>query len=342
MQRINWIDWAKALAVMSVVFCHLPQSQEWFYYRYLQALTMVIFFFISGYLKKDRGSDKENWKKYCYGLIIPYIIYNVAVYPYWIVKYYMSSGVMPDFFHAMRPLLGALLLEHENAFCEPLNGPLWYLPVILIMHVIIDLCRKTRYQHWIMASLCIISFFLYAANKYWYFAPNLTPIGLMRNLPYYYIGYLFGQYHLFKNTGLKRDTIGCIVFLTSSILIFALHLDAFYSDKHMLHIILFYPANICFIFGVLYGCKMLNSIKCPMITNISIGTLAIVGLHIMLVTIVNFTLEHLLHISGVICYHWYEALPLAILIVAVLYPIIIWSNKHCPIFLGKKQVAQKD
>ena len=46
-ERINWIDWAKALAVCSVVFCHLPQSQEWFYYRYLQALTMVIFFFIS-------------------------------------------------------------------------------------------------------------------------------------------------------------------------------------------------------------------------------------------------------------------------------------------------------
>ena len=91
-ERINWIDWAKALAVCSVVFCHLPQSQEWFYYRYLQALTMVIFIFISGYLKKDRGSDKENWKKYWYGLIIPYIIYNVVVYPYWILKYYLVHG----------------------------------------------------------------------------------------------------------------------------------------------------------------------------------------------------------------------------------------------------------
>ena len=91
-ERIIWIDWAKALAVCSVVFCHLPQSQEWFYYRYLQALTMVIFIFISGYLKKDRGSDKENWKKYWYGLIIPYIIYNVVVYPYWILKYYLVHG----------------------------------------------------------------------------------------------------------------------------------------------------------------------------------------------------------------------------------------------------------
>ena len=339
MQRINWIDWAKALAVTSVVFCHLPQSQEWFYYRYLQALTMVIFFFISGYLKKDRGSNKDNWKKYWHGLILPYIIYNIAVYPYWIVKYYLSNGAMPDLFHAARPLLGALLLEHENSFCEPLNGPLWYLPAILILHIIIDLSRKSRYQHWILTSLCIFSFFLYAANKYWYFAPNLTPIGVMRNLPYYYMGYLFGQYHLFRDTNLKRDTIGCVVFLSLSISFFAWHLDAFYSDQHMLHIVLFYPANICFIFGVLYGCKVLNSLSAPVITNISIGTLVIVGLHIVLVTVVNFVIEHLLNTHGVICYHWYEALPLAIFIIAILYPLIIWSYKHCTVLIGKKATA---
>lgn len=340
MQRINWIDWAKALAVMSVVFCHLPQSQEWFYYRYLQALTMVIFFFISGYLKKDRGSDKENWKKYWHGLVIPYIIYNVVVYPYWLVKYYLSSGAMPDVFHALRPLLGALLLEHENGFCEPLNGPLWYLPAILIMHIIIDMCRKTKYQHRIMISLCIISFFLYTANKYWYFAPNLTPIGLMRNLPYYYMGYLFGQYNLFRDTDLKRDAIGCLVFMTFSILFFAWHLYAFYTGQNMLHIILFYPAHICFIFGVLHVCKLLNNFKSPIIINISIGTIVIVGLHIVLITIINFTLKHLLQTPDGICYHWYEALAITILIIAILYPLIIWSIKYFPILIGRKQVAQ--
>ena len=59
-ERINWIDWAKALAVCGIVFIHLPQSQEWFYYRYLQTCIISIFFFLSGYLKKDHGSDKDN------------------------------------------------------------------------------------------------------------------------------------------------------------------------------------------------------------------------------------------------------------------------------------------
>ena len=304
-ERINWIDWAKALAVC------------WFYYRYLQALTMVVFFFISGYLKKDRGSDKENWKKYLQSLIIPYILYNIIVYPYWILKFYLSNGTLPDFFQAMKPLIGALLLEHENSFCEPLNGPLWYLPAILIMHIVIDLCRKTKHQHWIMITLCVISFILYAANKYWYFAPNLTPMGLMRNLPYYYLGYLFGQYSLFRDCHLKRDSICCILCLSTSILLFTWHLDAFYSGQHM------------------YGCKVLNGVRLSAVTNISIGTLVIVGLHIVAVTIANYVIESLLHIGGTICYQWYEALPIAFGIISILFPIIIIAQRYSPLLLGK-------
>lgn len=334
-ERINWIDWAKALAVCTVVFCHLPQSQEWFYFRYLQAIIIVIFFFISGYLKKDRGSDKENWKKYWHGLIIPYLLYNAIVYPYWLLKYCLTHNAMPDFFAAMRPIIGTLLLQHEGSFAEPLDGPLWYLPAILIMHIVIDLCRKTRHQHLIMATLCIISFFLYAANKYWYFAPSLTPMGLIRNLPYYYLGYVMGQKHLFKSINIMHDLMGCLVCLTMSILLFAWHLHAYYSGQHLLHIALFYPVNIGFLFGILYSCKLFDSYQSAVITNLSIGTLVIIGLHIVLVTVANFILEHLLEIDGNICYQWYEALPVAIIIVALLYPVISFAKRNIPVLIGK-------
>ena len=334
-ERINWIDWAKALAVCTVVFCHLPQSQEWFYYRYLQATIIVIFFFISGYLKKDRGSDKENWKKYWRGLIIPYFLYNLIVYPYWLLKYYLVNNVMPDFFAAMRPIIGILLLQHEGSFAEPLDGPLWYLTAILIMHIIIDLCRKTRHQHLIMITLCIISFILYATNKYWYYMPGLTPMGLMRILPYYYMGYLFGQYGLFRECKQKQDLIGFVLSLVGSIVLFAWHLHAFYTGQHLLHIVLFYPVNIGFLFGVLYGCKVLNHVKIPFVTNLSIGTLVVIGFHIVLITIANYVFRHILASSGATCYKWYEALPIAITIVALLYPIILLCKRHIPVLLGK-------
>jgi len=335
-ERIIWIDWAKALAVCCVVFCHLPQSQDWFYYRFLQANLITIFFFISGYLKKDHGSDKANWQKYWYSLILPYLFYNAIVYPYWLVKFYMLNGSMPDLFQAMRPIWGALLFEHENAFCEPLNGPLWYLPAILFMHITIDLCRKTRYLHQIMISLCIISVILYTANKYYYFAPNLTPMGILRRLPYYYLGYVFGQSLLFRDVNERRDLIGGLSCLCISILFFHWHLQAFRAGQYILHIALFYPSNIGFLFGILYGCKLLSHYKPKVIINLSIGTLVIIGLHVVFITLINYMLGYIQYINGAICYHWYEALLVTIAIVGILYPIIIWAKCHSTILIGRK------
>ena len=336
MKRINWIDWAKAMAVCSVVFCHLPQSQEWFYFRYLQACTITIFFFISGYLKKDRGSDKGNWKKYWHGLILPYIIYNIIVYPYWFIRYYMLNGNMPDIFTALKPIIGALLFEHESSFAEPLNGPLWYLPAILIMHLIIDGCRKTRHQHLIMIGLCILSYFLYAANKEYEFLPNLTPMGLFRRLPYYYLGYVLGQQKLFQSIKPLREILLFIGSLAMSLIFFEWHL---HEDRILIHAALFYPVNIGLLFALLCFCKLLDHWHCSFVTNQSIGTLVIIGLHIIPIGIINFSFStfHFSRPSVHAGYYWYEALSITIFIIVLLYPIILFAKKHAPVLIGKNK-----
>ena len=244
----------------------------------------------------------------------------------------MLHGGLPDLLEAAKPVIGTLLLEHENAFAEPLNGPLWYLPAILIMHVIVDLCRKSRHQHTILITLCILSYFLYAANKYWEYLPNLTPMGIVRRLPYYYIGYLLGQKKMFRSISVGRDLMCCIVCLTVCIVLFLWHLQ---ENVFMLHIALFYPVNLCFLFGILCGCKVLDHLQLSYITNLSIGTLVIIGLHFPFISLVNYLLERLLHIPGVICYHWYEALLVALLICLLLYPIILLGKRYAPILLGR-------
>ena len=332
--RINWIDWAKAIAVCSVVFCHLPQSQEWFYYRYMQATTITVFFFISGYLKKDHGSQQANWRKYCQGLILPYLLYNAIVYPYWFIRYYLQQGCLPDCLTAMKPIIGALLLEHESSFAEPLNGPLWYLPAILIMHFLIDICRKTRYLHLIMIILCIVSYFLYSANKQYEFMPNLTPMGLFRRLPYYYLGYAMGQQRVFRSVRIWRDSMLCIACFIFSLLFFEWHLN---EQRILLHAALFYPVNIGLLFAVLCFCKLLDSCRLVFITNLSIGTLVIIGLHIILIGIVNFGVDHFIGIREGLGYYWYEALPITAIIIALLYPIILWGKSHVPVLIGKNK-----
>ena len=161
-------------------------------------------------------------------------------------------------------------------------------------------------------------------------------MGMMRNLPYYYMGYVMGQKHHFLNTNLKHDIIGCIVCITASIFLFTWHLDAFHKGLHMQHIILFYPFNICFLFGTLNLSKTLNTIKSDIITNLSIGTLAIIGLHIVIISIINYALEHMLHLTDTICYQWPHALMATIAIISTLYPLIIMGKAFFPIIIGKK------
>lgn len=331
--RINWIDWAKAFAVCSVVFCHLPQSQEWFYYRYMQATTITVFFFVSGYLKKDHGSMSANWKRYWSGLIAPYLLYNVLIYPYWFVRYYLQHG-MPNMFAAMKPVIGAILFEHENAWAEPLNGPLWYLPAILIMHLIIDGCRKTKHLHLIMIGLCIVSYFLYAANKEFEFLPNLTPMGLFRRLPYYYLGYVMGQQKLFRDIKPQREILLLIGCFAMSLIFFEWHL---HENRILIHAVLFYPVNIGLLFALLCFCKLLDHWHWSFITNLSIGTLVIIGVHIIPIGIVNFVVEHQRGLAEYAGYYWYEALLITIFIIALLYPIILFAKKHAPMLIGKNK-----
>ena len=336
MQRINWIDWAKAIAICGVVFCHLPQSQEWYYYRFLQACIISVFFWISGYLKKDGGKLRENWKKYWNGLIFPYIIYNVVVYPYWLLRSYVINGGMPDWHHAFRPIYGVLLLEHENAFCEPLNGPLWYLPAILIIHIITDLCSKCHHRSIILTLICIASIFLYAANNHNLYMPNLTPIGILRGIPIYYMGYTMKNWQKFRFLNAKRDLTLSFILMIMAIVAFQWHMATFLSGDFIMHISLFFPINIFFVLSVIYGCKALNPWRIKVIINISVGTLVIIGLHFPLISFINYIFEKILGIEGVICYHWYSAIPISLLIVATLYPIIIFGKKHYPSLLGKK------
>ena len=140
------------------------------------------------------------------------------------------------------------------------------------------------------------------------------------------------QRNLYLKANKKQDIITFVCSLFISLLLFYWHL---HENRFLLHIALFYPVVIGFIFGVLAGCKLLSHVKSQIITNLSIGTLVIVGLHYPIVSLANFVLEHLFKIDN-ICYQWYEALLIAISISALLYPVILYGKKHTPIMIGHR------
>ena len=329
MNRINWIDWAKAFCMTVVVFCHLPQQEDTFYLQYLASVILSTFFFVSGYLKKKNLTIKESAKKYGYALLIPYIIYNVIYYPYWAAKFYIEHGGITCG-DALKPIVGTMLGQLNSSFSCELNGVTWFLIALFIMHILTDVINKSKHNQTIMLILSVITMILYGANKYYHYAPYITYHGLIRCLCFFFMGNLFQQKGYLQTLNLRKDiAIGGSTLLLSLIL-FYWHI---HEDRFVLHILLYYVVNFVSVYAFIYLSKSLNNIKSRIITLISIGTMLIFGLHRMMIGVIDFGIEKNLHHTNVM-YDWYECLILALVIEYALLPVIIYRSKY-PILFGK-------
>ena len=331
MNRINWIDWAKAFSMTVVVFCHLPQQEDTFYLQYLASVILSTFFFVSGFLKKKNLTIKESAKKYGYSLLIPYIIYNAIYYPYWLVKFYIEHGGI-TWGDAVKPIVGTMLGQLNSSFSCELNGVTWFLIALFIMHLLTDVLNKHKHGKTFMLILSIITMILYGTNKYYHYAPYITYHGLIRCLCFFFMGNFFQQKGWFQAQNLRKDIgIGTSTLLLSLIL-FYWHI---HEDRFVLHIILYYVVNFVSVYAFIYLSKSLNSIKSRIITLISIGTMLIFGLHRMIIGVIDFGIEKFLHQPNVM-YNWSECLLIVLIIEISFLQMIRYTQKQYPIFLGKK------
>ena len=73
-ERIDWIDYAKALGVFLVIMGHTYKGYS--FIGWIYSFHMPLFFFLSGTtLKIEQISCKEFFKEGVKALLIPYILY---------------------------------------------------------------------------------------------------------------------------------------------------------------------------------------------------------------------------------------------------------------------------
>lgn len=329
-KRINWIDWAKTTAITMVVFGHIPEARGSFLITYVCSFHMPFFFFLSGYLFKVRNNHREEFNKLKTSLIIPYFIYNIIFYPYWFIKQYIEYGGISSFYDfALKPLLGTICLQIETSYTTPLNGITWFLAVLFIIKITLIIFYKNEKKIIIIAIVIILINIL---NYNYHFAKSLTTVGLLESSPFYILGYLTKKHEfLIRNhkhnfiTGLSLICISTIIHLSK----------AYIQETTCIILITFYSLSICGIYGTCFLCKSINNISSKIVINISTGTLMIMGIHWMFIGTINKILEHFYNLKDGIVYSWYEALILAIIIEACIYPFIIFAIKRKPILLGK-------
>ena len=330
--RLNWIDWAKAIAISCVVFGHIPREPGSFPQSYIVIFHMPFFFFISGYLTKKEYPNKETFKRYWYTLIVPYLCYNLIFYPYWLAKH-MIENPQTTYFDLFKPILGTLLLQHETALSVSLNGVTWFIAILLEYKIIFTLCNKYKNGKSIIATLMICSAVLYIINEFYLFTKDLPPIGFMRCLPFFFLGYYCRQNGIIQTTPSRKDWYFCIIFISISIIIYFIPMN---TDYIIVYAIRFWLICTTAIAGLFFLSKLLDKVRLTIITTISIGTIVIMGLHWMLIGTTNYVLEKLFCMQEKIVYPWYIACFIVIAFETLLYPIILIFKKRFPFMLGKK------
>lgn len=332
MKRINWIDWVKAWCMTVVVFDHTPHDSSPFLLQFLAGTNLASFFFISGYLKKPSVSQKESLKKYAYCLLIPYIIYNAIYYPYWIGKTYIEQGGLPALYDCTKPIIGTLLGQLDSNFSCQLNGVTWFLLSLFFMHWITDVCNRQKNGKVWMLGISLIAMVLYGANKYYHFAPYLSFHGLVRSIPFFFMGNLMRSASYLKEVCFKKDLYIGTTMLILSVLLFYWHI---HEDIFVIHILLYFIVNVLSVLAFIHLFRTLDSVKVSLVTYISIGTMVIFGFHRILIGIIDYSIEETLNIND-ISYEWYEAIIIALFISVLLFPIILYAINNAPILIGKK------
>ena len=334
-ERINWMDWAKFLAVALTVPCHIPQERGDQPVTYFMVFLLACLMFNSGYLKKERTNLKEEVKKYWYQLGIPYIAYNILFYPYWLTKFCMEHGGMPSFSEAIKPVYGTLLLQANNSFAEELNPVTWFIVALFIMHLLLDICQRIKHGTWLMGTLCLLAMGLYVVSKYNGFTTHYVAVGIFKSLPFYYMGFLCRKYHVFEICNFKKDMSWFLLTLILSIILFEYHAN---ETSFPLHMLSYFPAVLAGLLAFIYFCKLLNGVHSKVVINYSNGTMVFIGLHWMMVGCIRYgILKPFFHVSGDYIYTPLAAYALGLLVTILLYPIILFFQAKMPWMLGKRR-----
>jgi len=335
--RINWIDWAKVIAISLVVFGHIPMISGNFPQKYITNFHMPLFFLISGYLTKKEYLNTNTIKKYWHTLIIPYILYNIIFFPYWVVRH-LADTPNTALFDYVRPIIGVFFLQLRTPISDPLNEVTWFVAVLIVMKLVLSLANLHKRSGAIMILLSIACALFYIYNRQFRICENLPIIGFIRCLPFFYIGHLCKQRNVIPLKPKTPDWFICIIGIGLSITSHKYLLE--YSPTLLIHTLIYMSASIAII-GTISFCRLLDSIHSTVIKNLSLGTIVIMGLHWMLIGTTNFVLQKLLHINGGITYPLYITIMLTILYEALLYPVILLFRDKYPFLLGKNLANQK-
>ena len=316
-ERIAWIDWAKYIGIIMVVYAHVPNARL---ATILFLFHMPFFFMISGYLYKPRGFRDEllnTFKR----LFLPYLIYNTVL----IIITPPAGGLVNGFVD--------ILIGNQEQL-PPNYRAMWFLVSLMLMRCVSSLAPSKMLTIAICSLLFVVVLKEYGFVRKDYDAFQLNTT--MMSYHYFVIGYFLKRYpHLNVLTRFSsKKNYAIILFLSVMLIVLGVYYVGFANlfrcsvgDNILLFLVVSYLLSYLMIRFIQITLKKESKI----VKLISDGTLLIVCTHQTLLLVCN-----IINVDPFI-------LPFLItsFILFISFFAIKISNMYMPILLGKSYIPRK-
>lgn len=234
-QRIGYIDIAKGIGILLVIWAHLECCE---YVRSaIYLFHMPLFFFISGMFYKDPSDAKVYIQKTLKKYVYPYVFFLLAFIPITLILNLLQTkaGEGIEFFKMFS--------------ANTTNRPLWFLTVLCSINILYTILHKhIRVRHMICLLLFALSYIV-VCNQI-IIPPVLIRIGIC--IMFYWLGNMYSKQKKVRIEPQKK-------FITPLVLTyFTLTIFVTGTDIYQLRL---NPNPLLFVFGAVVGIFMTLSIS---------------------------------------------------------------------------------
>lgn len=336
--RIVWVDYAKALSILFVVFLHagIPYPLK----GLIRVFLIPAFFFISGIFSNISKYD-NTWTFFKYKIqriLIPFFAFNILTYTFWFfvgrhfgVDENTNINALDTFFGIFTAT--ATSLKHYV--------PLWFLACLFVVEglyfVIFKKISQRKYQ---LIALTLL--FLFSSLMYYFNIKGLPwSIDVAFSMIIFYgLGAYFKDFVLAneKITAKSITLLSGISIIASLIITLIYHLndEAKVYVNQMGNYFLFFIGALAGIILIICLMKMISMFfkENKLILYIGQNTLIILALHLISGSFVKAITYYVFGLPLSIYKIPYMTFIYSIASVVVLIPVIYIINKYTPFLLG--------
>lgn len=198
--RIEWIDFAKGISIILVVYGHSGLSGVPFWGNFFSAIRMPFFFFCSGLLfRYTKYPQITSLIKRRYGTLVrPFFYFSLMVLllEYFIQKNWMSYAI-------------TTLIHGWGGYA------LWFIPVLFGTELwFYTICRISKGNQMAMVSMIVISTILGYLTYYYNLPNNYNVCFILTSVLFYGVGNLVSPHiiNFFKESAVWKIILAACVF----------------------------------------------------------------------------------------------------------------------------------